>query len=169
MTLTSSRAPRRYISVRAGSYPPAVLQHDVRPSADPIAKEIAVPPNRSVVPVEERLLEQTAPEPMGTAWSLPVLESLAADPAPQQWGDASKRERGVLRTILGAVAGGVIGLFAALLLLALSDPTERLPMLARPIELWNYVDDFWVRVSALIVAAGFVLLGAVLARYRRSS
>ncbi|MFN7966055.1 MAG: hypothetical protein U0V87_10260 [Acidobacteriota bacterium] len=163
MTMTSSRAPRRYISVRAGSYPPAVLQHQVREPADPIAKEI------SVVPVEARLLEQTAPEATGTAWSLPVLESLAADPAPQQWGDAAKRDRGVLRTILGAVAGGVIGLFAALLLLALSDPTERLPMLSRPIELWNYVDDFWVRVSALIVAAGFVLLGAVLARYRRSS
>lgn len=169
MTLTSSRVPRRYLSVRAGSYPPAVRQQDLQQAADPIAKELAVAPTRSVVPVEGRLMEQTAPEAMGTAWSLPVLESLAADSAPQQWDDASKRERGGLRTIFGAVAGGVIGLFAALLLLALSDPTERLPMLSRPIELWNYVDDFWVRVSALIVAAGFVLLGAVLARYRRSS
>jgi hypothetical protein len=36
-------------------------------------------------------------------------------------------------------------------------------------ELWNSVDDVWVKVSAAVVAAGFVLLGAILARYQRSS
>lgn len=169
MSVGSSSVRRRYLSVRAGSYPPPVTP---RPASQPLSH----PASKSAAGMNADFPAKSASfgapaqlDNAGPAWSLPSLESLTADAVPRQGNDRAVRGPSVLRTLIGAVAGGAIGAVVAILLLALSEPTERLPLLSRPVELWNSVDDVWVKVSAVVVAAGFVLLGAILARYQRSS
>lgn len=165
MSVGSTRGRRRYLSVRAGSYPPPVEPRRAsHPGTQPDSGHHADFPKKSA-----SLEAAKPPDNAGLAWSLPTLDSLTADSIPQLEAEPAVRGPSVLRTLIGAVAGGVAGAVVAILLLALSEPTERLPLLSRPMELWNSVDDVWVKVSAAVVAAGFVLLGAILARYRRSS
>jgi NhaP-type Na+/H+ or K+/H+ antiporter len=100
--------------------------------------------------------------------SLPVLDAIAAEAAPQDPIGLGSTRRRPVRTLIGAVLGFGLGLCAAWLLLILADPAVRWPLWNDPVALWESVDDVWVRMSVLLIAAGFVLLGALFSRPRRS-
>jgi hypothetical protein len=72
--------------------------------------------------------------------------------------------------IVGGLVGAVLGVAAGLLLLALtegqgglterlSDPEALVAQISDPLALWNGVSDWLIRMSAVLVAGGFLLLG----------
>jgi hypothetical protein len=72
--------------------------------------------------------------------------------------------------IVGGLVGAVLGVAAGLLLLAvtegqgglterLGDPAALFDQVSDPLALWNGVSDWLIRMSAVLVAGGFLLLG----------
>jgi hypothetical protein len=138
---------RRYLSVRAGTYPAAIRR------SVPVPRE----------PAEQRI----ALDPIMPKLVLPELGPEANPPGVGTFSDAEPlTPTRPLRVLLGTVLGGILGLGVGYVLLAFSSP-EPLILMRDPATLWQTVDDTWVRLSASVVAAGFALLGAFLARPRR--
>lgn len=164
---------RRYVSAPSGVYPAAVAPRRVGPLIAPPApspatatsmvverpEPIAQPP--IVVSAAPLALPDLEPIEAAAPWSLPELDAVAT-PLPQA--TVVPHRVSFLRTLVGAVLGGTLGCMIALILLALSDAEQLLPLLREPLTLWHSVEHPMVRVSALAVALGFLLLGVVVAR-----
>ncbi len=66
---------------------------------------------------------------------------------------------GALGTLIGVSFGGLVGIAAGLVLLAVSQPGGLIEQLRHPVRLWQSIDDPVLKLSAVLVAAGFLLLG----------
>lgn len=179
---------RRYVSAPSGTYPPPIPVGEHRkaveqtpawenePSIDlsslaspplPDLDSAPVLPGASLGPLDSVQL------PADPASALPrAPEELPASPGslgslafPSGGGTALEpagsgghgHPGGIL---VGVGAGTVLGAAAALILLAISSSEFSVEALMHPVTLWQSIADPLVKASAILVAGGFVLLGA---------
>lgn len=170
---------RRYVSAPAGAYPEPVSPRERGSTAAAAVADEPAPPSVDDDPL--------APQPacsgsdldaLGTRVALPAAGAAPADlPDPGLDDDSEPAARGRRRTrsplagmMLGGLLGLVLGGIAGLLLLALTEGdgtwSERLAdigvvfqQISDPVGLWASVGDPLIRMSAILVAAGFLLLG----------
>jgi hypothetical protein len=198
---------RRYVSARAGTYPPPLLPRRGEPNASPaphadreshdLGEEIdaslaaASPPAVEPTAAEGRNSEAGTPLGFDASPALPGEDAGAGverpsaapevpepgeEPIDDRGGIAatpepSKRPRSpVTGMIIGGVVGAAVGALAGLVLLALTQgggslaervvqPAAIVEQLADPLALWNGVSDWLIRMSAILVGGGFLLLG----------
>ena len=184
---TTTVKTRKFIAAPKGKYPPPLrVQRHV---TDPASSARVAQPATALPADDPQLPDATSPStpaapPLGLAVpdagpALPEasaatvapaaeLEAAVAESAPQLSGGAVRSGVGWGRILIGGLAGTVFGLAAGSLLLALSGGAEAEGMKAlyQPVTLWQSIDDPLVKASALLVAVGFVLLGAGLAGRR---
>lgn len=180
---------RRYVSAPAGTYPapiPASGGHEAaeqtpawenEPSielssmnAAPLADLDSAPVLPGNVPESAESVrlptdaapvlpgppEEVAQSPGSLAPTAAALSGANAAPEPARTGGS-----GYLGGILvGVGAGMVLGAAAALILLAISTSEFSVDALMHPVALWQSIVDPLVKASAILVAGGFVLLGA---------
>ena len=183
---TTAAKTRRFLAVPAGSYPeprrarrvagaapspsPALLAEEAAalPPEDPAlpaAGAVApAPPAGIAVPAASPALPDIPP----SAVVRPPESRSPADFAPQHLAETPRAGAAWGRILVGGVAGTLFGLVAGGMLMALSGGPDGLEALSQPVKLWQSIDDPLVKASALLVAVGFVLLGAGLAGRRRN-
>lgn len=136
-----------------------------------------------------RLFDQSSPGPIAAEPDLdalltgpaspafaPLPEQRAYHPAPheEEAGQAPEFSAGMLsaggrpswgvkRLLVGGIVGLVLGLVAGLVMLALAQTKGDLSALTNPLALWQSVDDTRMKLTAILVAAAFALLGAAVA------
>ncbi|MDQ7006266.1 MAG: hypothetical protein Q9Q40_03465 [Acidobacteriota bacterium] len=181
---TTAVKTRRFLAVPKGSYPEPlrvqVQACDPSPLSAPPAEEALSPPaDEPALPVASPPVSPEAAPPAEIAVpeagpALPEAPPVlapdpppAADPAPQMAAEEVRPGAARGRILVGGMAGALFGLAAGGMLLALSGGADGLEALSQPLELWNAVEDPLVKASALLVAVGFILLGAGLAGRRR--
>jgi hypothetical protein len=139
---------------------------DVRP--EPAAAEAADPslPRVPTLPEHRREAEDEA----GAAEARPLDFDGERDDSPAEAVAPRRARSPVAGMIVGGLVGAVLGVAAGLLLLALtegqgglterlSDPAALVAQISDPLALWNGVSDWLIRMSAVLVAGGFLLLG----------
>ena len=77
---------------------------------------------------------------------------------------ARSRSTGI---IFGGLVGCVLGVIAGIVLLAFSHSAPSLSHVTDPVTLWNSIGDPLVRTAAILIAAGFALLGIGLGAWSR--
>jgi len=180
---------RRYVSAPADTYPPPIPVSEQRGDVEPAPawenepsidlSSLTPPPlpdldSAPVLPGNDLGPADSVPLPADAAPSLPgPIEGLAessGEPAVstvRPSGGSTALEpagagaSGYLGGILAGVgAGAILGAAAALILLAISSSEFSVEALMRPVALWQSIADPLVKASAILVAGGFVLLGA---------
>ena len=166
---------RRYVSVAAGKYPAPVLpgtESQVKGGAVALAPEPAEPSVIDYVddfPLPEEAQTPDLPEAIDDVANLveeqPAVSDLPEEPAPRK----SKPRRPMAGILLGGLLGIVLGAVAGALLLVFSSPTPEISQAADPVLLWQSTSDPLVKTAAVLIAAGFVLLGVGLGAWSRRS
>lgn len=163
----------------------ASLAAPAQPAEPPPSEPSATGPARSGD--RERGLEGQGSEPVEASspdpFAPPAPEDAEFDASAQPATEGEQREpftapaEGKRRSgaplagmLVGGALGAVIGSAAGLLLLALTqgqgplmerlnEPAAVLAQLTDPVALWNGVPDWLIRMSAVLVSGGFLLLG----------
>ena len=175
--MSSRLRQRRYVSAPAGSYPEPVPPREQR-SAGAVAAVGVADEAAAAPPDEAPLASQAARSGPGLeAIGTPVALPSAHFPDPEMEDDSKTATRGRRRArsplagmMLGGLLGLALGVLAGLLLLALTEGdgtwSQRLAdfgvlyqQISDPAGLWAAVGDPLIRMSAVLVAAGFLLLG----------
>ena len=183
---------QRYVSARAGTYPPPVPPRREERSSSTAADaaderldlgaEIEASLAVAAPPLDGSPASQEAGnEPVGQGLEPPVLPEEPVEPPQEEGGsgltgesapteEAPGRSRSpVAGMIVGGLVGAAIGALAGLVLLALTQgagslaervaqPSAVVEQLADPLALWQGVSDWLIRMSALLVGGGFLLL-----------
>ncbi len=159
----------RFVSAAAGTYPAprpvTAAGAAVReaPELDSLKTPEFAPEEDAVRSSGGESLASTGSADALQASNAPALvEELLIEQAPQ-----GGQKTSVLAVLVGILCGAVLGVVASLLLLVFSLPDRDLGRLADPVDLWLSIDDPLVKTSALLIMAGFVLLGMGLASWSR--
>jgi len=185
---------RRYVSAPAGSYPapkpPAPV--DVRRASARVERAPAVSsseesalnlepmPEPPLVPASQPETRQPMPEPVvdeeekeasvldfGAPSEVEPPYEVAKNDEVTSSASVQGSRRSVTGVILGLIGGVAVGLLAGLLLLVFSLPERDYSRLGDVRGLWMSIDDPLVKASALLIAAGFLLLGIGLGSWTR--
>jgi len=137
---------------------------DAAVNAAPAVAPALVSPDQPAVPLAVPGAQKETPlPPVEAAFSQPVENIAATDPSPEEAPVAPpRREKApshAFGVIMGTIGGALLGVFAGMMLLVYSFQEPALSQLGDPLGLWQSVGDPLVKTSALLVAAGLMLLG----------
>ena len=183
---------RRFVSVRAGTYPsPAALAAASAPRTDdersaisgnsaslgdPRFEEGAIPfagaasSNEAMRPAPPvRSLEEGSYEHLASPAFLTAEPEAFAEPAPLRMALPGPTAPGTLGILVGATIGAVVGIVFSTAMLALYAPTDFAQAILDPVALWTAIEDWKVLAGAILIAIGFVVLGAGQGAQRRAA
>ncbi len=93
--------------------------------------------------------------------------SAAPDSTAEDEATQARPRRSLAGILVGTLGGAVFGMMASLVLLASSREGSLLTNLTDPVGLWNSIEDPLVQVIAIVITAGFVMLGLGLGCFAR--